>query len=110
MEPKSISRLWLQPDSKQIQEDMRPDAVIGFVEDRARFQLHRLEKEKDLLDMFMDEFNGFKMPPEIAEWFRASIPTAFADVGELQRQRKQAMAKRKTVPAGISTGSPNGRS
>ena len=65
-------------------------------------------KENDLLDMFMDEFKGFKMPPDIAEWFRASIQTAFADVGELQRQRKQAMAKRKSELVGMQDRLLNG--
>lgn len=58
-------------------------------------------REEDLLDMFMEELGSFKMPPDIAEWFRTAIHSAFAGEGELQRQRKQALAKRKTELAGM---------
>jgi len=67
-----------------------------------------LVREEDLLDMFMEEFAAFKMPPDIAEWFCMTIQTAFADVGELQRQRKQSMAKRKTELAGMQDRLLNG--
>ncbi len=65
-------------------------------------------READLLDMFMEEFGSFKMPTDIAEWFRATIQAAFTDAGEMQRQRKQAQAKRKTELAGMQERLLNG--
>lgn len=65
-------------------------------------------REEDLLNMFTEEFGAFKMPPDIAEWFRMTIQTAFADIDELQRQRKQSMAKRKTELAGMQDRLLNG--
>ena len=60
------------------------------------------------MEMFVEEFKKFVMPPEIAKWFRASIQSAFADVGELLRQKKQALAKRRTELVGMQDRLLNG--
>ncbi len=65
-------------------------------------------REPELMEMFVEEFKKFIMPPEIAEWFRASIRSAFADLGELQRQKKQALAKRRTELLGMQDRLLNG--
>lgn len=58
-------------------------------------------REEDLDDIIREELGSFKMPPDVAEWFRATIRAAFSDVEHLQRQRKQALAKRRTELAGM---------
>ena len=65
-------------------------------------------RETELSEMFVEEFKTFVMPTEIAQWFRASIQTAFADVGELLRQKKQALAKRRTELVGMQDRLLNG--
>ena len=65
-------------------------------------------REQDLMEMFVEEFKKFVMPPEVAQWFRASIQTAFADLGELRRQKKQALAKRRTELVGMQDRLLNG--
>ena|GEM_PF-4644968 len=50
--------------------------------------------------MAVEEFKKFVMPRKIAQWFRASIQSAFADLGELRRQKKQALVKRRTKLVG----------
>ena len=65
-------------------------------------------REGELLDMFMEEFGSFKMPSDFAEWFRASIQAAFTDAGEMQSQRKQALAKRKAELTGMQERLLNG--
>ncbi len=65
-------------------------------------------REPELMEMFVEEFKKFVMPLEIAQWFRAGIRSAFADVGELQRQKKQALAKRRTELVGMQDRLLNG--
>lgn len=60
-------------------------------------------REEDLEGIILEEFGSFQMPPDIAEWFRATIRAAFSDVEELQQQRKQSLAKRRTELAGMQT-------
>ena len=65
-------------------------------------------REEDMDDVILEEFKSFKMPSDIAEWFRVSIRAAFSDVEELQRQKKQALAKRRTELAGMQDPLLNG--
>ena len=48
------------------------------------------------------------MQLDIAEWFRVTIRAVFSDVEELQRQRKQALAKHRTELAGMQDRLLNG--
>lgn len=51
----------------------------------------------DLEDAIIADLTTLKMPDdEVAEWFRESLQTAFADIGELQRNQRMALAKRRS--------------
>ena len=65
-------------------------------------------REEDMDDVILEEFKSFKMPLDIAEWFRVTIRAAFPDVEELQRQRKHTLAKRRTELAGMQDRLLNG--
>ena len=55
------------------------------------------------------ELEALRMPdPQIAAWFRTSVERAFEDVGSLERQRQQTLAKRKTELAGMQERLLNG--
>ena len=58
-------------------------------------------KEGDLEATIQKDLETIRMPEEIAEWFRRSIDEGFADAGLLQKQRKQALRKRKTELANM---------
>ena len=66
-------------------------------------------READLEQAILDDLAGLRMPSEeIAEWFRVSVKAAFADVDELQRHRRQSLAKRKTDLANMKDRLLNG--
>lgn len=51
----------------------------------------------DLEDAIIADLTTLKMPDdEVTEWFRESLQTAFADIGELQRNQRIALAKRQS--------------
>ena len=53
-------------------------------------------KERDLEQAILDDFATLRMPSEdIAEWFRASVKAAFADVAGLHKRQMQMLSKRK---------------
>lgn len=54
-------------------------------------------RSEDIEEAIVKDLSRMKMPSEeIAEWFRATLQKAFADVDRLQRQKKQALARRQT--------------
>ena len=66
-------------------------------------------READLEQAILDDLASLRMPSEeIAEWFRVSVKAAFADVDELQRHRRQSLAKRKTDLANMKDRLLNG--
>ena len=51
----------------------------------------------DLEDAIIADLTTLKMPDdEVTEWSRESLQTAFADIGELQRNQRMALAKRRS--------------
>jgi DNA invertase Pin-like site-specific DNA recombinase len=51
----------------------------------------------DLEDAIIADLSKLKMPDEeVVEWFRASLHTAFTDIGDLQRNQRAAMTKRRS--------------
>ena len=66
-------------------------------------------REEDLEKAIVDDLASLKMPSqEVADWFRASIEAAFADVEGTKRRQKQALAKRKTELANMQDRLLNG--
>ncbi len=59
-------------------------------------------------DIVLEEFASFRMPPDIARWFRTSIRAAFTDVDALHQQKKQMLAKRRTELANMQDRLLNG--
>lgn len=56
-----------------------------------RWKAHELE------EAIIDDLARLKMPsPEIADWFRASLQAAFADIGEHHQRQSAALAKRQS--------------
>ena len=59
-------------------------------------------REETLEQAILDDLATLRMPSqEIAEWFRASVQAAFADIDELHRRQKQTLLKRKTELANM---------
>ena len=59
-------------------------------------------REENLEQAILDDFATMRMPSEeIADWFRASLKAAFADVEDLHKRHTQMLSKRKTELANM---------
>ncbi len=59
-------------------------------------------REEILEKAILDDFATLRMPSEeVADWFRASLKAAFADVEDLHKRHTQMLAKRKTELANM---------
>ena len=66
-------------------------------------------REDNLEQAIVDDLATLRMPSqEIAQWFRASVQAAFADIDELHRRQKQVFLKRKTELANMQERLLNG--
>ena len=53
-------------------------------------------REDEIERRIIEELESFKMPTQIAEWFRAGIKAAYSDVEAIQKRCRQTLTKRRT--------------